>query len=930
MIFLRFCKKVIYTLCGKARWLWLAFFVLLIISLSVSLATPLYRYTMGPNDEYDHQIHEYPLQKVWPFSINNDGTMAVLCNQNPNGVTGFINVETGEQGYCGISLLTNTNLNSTGVSVPMNFALADSGELYAVCEEKQGNVVVRISQDYQLTDTILTIANDESDGSNDSDLSKLHYYDGQVTFANVGINGITLYSIDTATLNVKTSKLYTADPDGTYTVAVIPVDGSFLFLRSDGNVYDVKFDGPLEDVIYHFDPSDSTHPYFSSAVISDGKLYVCVDSDPVTVYLLENGEITKVFDISGVIDNPGDFNNIESYRPAGASHDTLAVSVENGLITYSDGELALRDIVLKPPYTLLMHFSYYLSYLFLLPLLGLIINLFIRKKTLLYKQLVITLPVFITLTIVIAVSVYYYADDQKQSDIEKDITAICDLATDNFEGYDFSKMMSANEDTGAAYRDLRSRLVSLGSNKDWSEGYKFSVFYRNNDGTAYDLARDTGLCMPMQVRTVLDDGFDDTKDLYLASKMEGLVGVDALTSSTISAYGRIKDAGRSGNYYLKVTVDMRFLFSSRSNNWRMITLYCVLIIFILTILVACSMMLIIRVIKKATKTVKNIADGDLSARVNYRSKDELGQICDQVNEMAVSLEKSFEEKDRTEKFYYKFVPEKFREYLGKEDFTDLALGDASSRELTVLFCDIRSFSINSEIMTAKENFAFVNTIYGKAGPIIREHNGFVDKYIGDAVMALFEKPEDAVKCGIDLYRAIVLDPDTAKELKISEINIGIGIHTGMAMIGIVGESERLSGTVISDTVNLSSRLESLTKQYKTAILVSKDTVDRLPEPEALDLRYLGMVQVAGVNEVKGVYEVLDCLPDDIKNVRSDNRTDLREAIRLFQLGQRDEALKALEDLREEGRSDYVSDKYLEYIKGLSPDDKGNVFRFVRK
>ena len=104
-------------------------------------------------------------------------------------------------------------------------------------------------------------------------------------------------------------------------------------------------------------------------------------------------------------------------------------------------------------------------------------------------------------------------------------------------------------------------------------------------------------------------------------------------------------------------------------------------------------------------------------------------------------------------------------------------------------------------MTAKENFEFVNIIYGTAGPIVRRHNGFVDKYIGDAVMALFENADDAVACGIELYKEIVLDPKTSEAIGIGDINIGIGIHSGMARIGIVGEDERLSGTVISDTVN---------------------------------------------------------------------------------------------------------------------------------
>ena len=197
-------------------------------------------------------------------------------------------------------------------------------------------------------------------------------------------------------------------------------------------------------------------------------------------------------------------------------------------------------------------------------------------------------------------------------------------------------------------------------------------------------------------------------------------------------------------------------------------------------------------------------------------------------------------------------------------------------------------------------------------------------------MALFEEADDAVAAGIDLYKTIVHDPETARELKVSDINIGIGIHTGMAMIGIVGEAERLSGTVISDTVNLSSRLESLTKQYHTAMLVSKDTVDRLTSPEDLNLRYLGMIQVAGVNEVKGVYEVLDCLKEGEKEARSANTADFREALRLFQLGRHDDALKALEKLASEGRNDYVTDMYAKYISSLSPDDKGNVFRFVKK
>ena len=194
-------------------------------------------------------------------------------------------------------------------------------------------------------------------------------------------------------------------------------------------------------------------------------------------------------------------------------------------------------------------------------------------------------------------------------------------------------------------------------------------------------------------------------------------------------------------------------------------------------------------------------------------------------------------------------------------------------------------------------------------------------------MALFENADDAVNAGIEIYRAVVSERGAATG---SDIHIGIGIHSGMARIGIVGENERLSGTVISDTVNLSSRLESLTKQYKTAILISKDTVDRMADPDALDLRYLGIVQVAGVNEVKSVYEVLDCLPKEERQKRHANSAMLREAVRLFHLGRREETVAMLCDISVLGKGDHVTDMYTEYIRGLSAEEKGNVFRFVRK
>ncbi len=935
-------KKFIFKTCGKARWNLLAFVFIMVTSFVLDLPSSIFPYTHGSCDAMGNFYYEFDFAGVRRFSMRDDGTFAALSIDPTYGLFAIDNVNTKEQTYCGIATVSDPMAGNSKMFYPTNFVMTDEGEFYGVRyhdNEHDSSIfsaetIVRLSADYKFVDEIFTIDYEDTDRLRYTKMSKFNYYDGHVTFATVEPKGVTLYSIDTKSQAVSVSDLYATDENGTYTAYVIPLDGSFLFIRSDGNVYRTGFNEPLGESIYRFDTSEGTdHPFFRNAVLCGGKLYVATGTGPFTISLLENGDLTKMFEVTG-----SDYLvKMESYHPDDSSAEAIAVCLENGLYTWSGGEAVREDIVFRPHVTILMHLVSLYGYLMFIPLLGLVINLFIRKKTLLYKQLIITIPVFLILATIVAVSVYNYVDSQKSSSIENDVVMITELATDTLDGYDFSGLLKTDEGTGAAYMDLREKLTKLSTNRSryWSEGYIFSIIYHPDDGNYYVLSSDEELTMPFEYQLNTDVDLPKTDSdwdspVYFTDKLGGITGKDAYENNTIAAYGRINDAGGEGSYFVKVEADYSILLSDRSKIWYQIAGYSVLVIGTLLLLLVLSTLNNIRVIKKATSAVKSISEGNLSARVNYKSKDELGQICSQVNEMAISLERSFKEKDRTEKFYYKFVPEKFREYLGKESFTDLTLGDASSRELTVLFCDIRSFSINSEMMTAKENFGFVNTIYGKAGPIIREHNGFVDKYIGDAVMALFEDPDDAVKAGVDLYRAIVLDPETAKELNVSDINIGIGIHTGMAMIGIVGESERLSGTVISDTVNLSSRLESLTKQYKTAILVSKDTVDRLASPDDLKLRYLGMIQVAGVNEVKGVYEVLDCLKEDVKQEREANIIEFREALRLFQLGRRDDAVKALEKIRDEGKGDFVSEMYLKYISSLSPDDKGNIFRFVRK
>ena len=173
----------------------------------------------------------------------------------------------------------------------------------------------------------------------------------------------------------------------------------------------------------------------------------------------------------------------------------------------------------------------------------------------------------------------------------------------------------------------------------------------------------------------------------------------------------------------------------------------------------------------------------------------------------------------------RFVPHEFLNFLGHKSIVDVQLGDQVQQEMSIMFADIRNFATFSERMSPKENFDFINDYLNRVGPVIRAHQGFIDKYIGDAVMALFPNTaDDALQAAIAMQKQVSLYNWERQQQGDGAIAIGIGLHTGSLMLGTIGESERMESTVIADAVNLASRLESLTKTYGASILISGDTL----------------------------------------------------------------------------------------------------------
>lgn len=241
------------------------------------------------------------------------------------------------------------------------------------------------------------------------------------------------------------------------------------------------------------------------------------------------------------------------------------------------------------------------------------------------------------------------------------------------------------------------------------------------------------------------------------------------------------------------------------------------------------------------------------------------ELITKLHHNEMHLQSALETELKLKEITSRFVPNEFLALLGCNNLIDIRLGDAKQRKMSVLFCDIRDFTQLSENMTPNENFNFMNAYLSYMEPLISEHQGFIDKYIGDAIMALFGgDADDAVNAGVAMLKQLEIYNGFRKNSGYCPINIGIGINTGSLILGTVGTEKRMDGTVISDAVNLSSRIESLTKNYKVSLLITHHTYAALKNPENYAIRMIDSVRVKGKNELITVYEVFDADPENIK------------------------------------------------------------------
>ncbi|MDD5299292.1 MAG: adenylate/guanylate cyclase domain-containing protein [Gallionella sp.] len=266
-----------------------------------------------------------------------------------------------------------------------------------------------------------------------------------------------------------------------------------------------------------------------------------------------------------------------------------------------------------------------------------------------------------------------------------------------------------------------------------------------------------------------------------------------------------------------------------------------------------------------------------------------------------------------------FVPRDLISFLGKGSLLDVELGDQVEKTMSIVFTDIRDFTTLSESMTPQQTFNMINSYLSVMNPVISTHQGIIDKYMGDAIMALFPtSADDALSAALAMLARLDEYNNGRSRAAYPPIRIGIGVNTGLLMLGVIGGGNRMEGTVISHAVNLASRLETLTKTYGVPLLISEHTLYSLSDAELFSVRYLGRSKVAENTPAESVYEVFDHDTPKIKELKIKSLKKFEEAVAYYHTRAATKALPMLEEIVRENPGDNPARVYLkrclDYIK----------------
>ena len=302
------------------------------------------------------------------------------------------------------------------------------------------------------------------------------------------------------------------------------------------------------------------------------------------------------------------------------------------------------------------------------------------------------------------------------------------------------------------------------------------------------------------------------------------------------------------------------------NLWIALATITYLVLLFVLIMVAC------RPLKNVEKVTQKLGDG------RVKMEDYKIGGSKQFQEIEHSLNKInylYKEKDNKLKIAslasQKYLPKQLLNFLGKNGIEEVETGKSVTKEGTILYCDLKP----NKTLSLEENFNYINSYLKVVAPLIKRFEGFVDKYLGDGLIAVFSRAQNAVECAHAILKAV---EDRNKNQKKS-LNIAsrISVHTGALTIALSAEEK--TPTVVSPIINMLSKMEEINEFMGGNLLFSKKTLDSFSSKYNFDYRYLGDLEYE--KSITSLFESLDCYPKRIREKLKKYKNEFENGVRFY-------------------------------------------------
>lgn len=332
--------------------------------------------------------------------------------------------------------------------------------------------------------------------------------------------------------------------------------------------------------------------------------------------------------------------------------------------------------------------------------------------------------------------------------------------------------------------------------------------------------------------------------------------------------------------------------------YAMFLLYAILL---MAILIAT-----LKPLKKIDLNIKELAKGRKNLQFNFEGAEEFESIAKSLGKVQQNYRNNDKKLNQKDNIYQRYIPKQYLKFFGKKSVNELKVGDHAEVKLCTMFCDMRNSFYSSETLSLDDNFKVISEFLQTVSQSVRKHGGFVDKFMGDGVVAIFENEDNALCCANETAKQ--LDYKNIVSIGKEPIRFGIALNSGMCVVGVVGDEKQKQFSVVSDVVNVCGRIEKVNKLFYTRVLFTKSFLSTLKDNFLF--RYVGSIKFDDLTNGIPLFESLDAYEDSKKLVLQKYIADFESGVRFYEKAEFDKAKQYFSACIKQNNSDTLAKLYL--------------------